>query len=125
MQEEHRVVARMPAQWAFEVIMFRDRMPRGPGNRPPGAEQVANACLDNVKFSRDQETVSKTCVDDCITIHERMLHDNDIAACIMEATSLWGHRSPFDAINKLRIICFKARARDNTFWVIAQALSTT
>ena len=98
--------------------MFRDRMPRGPGNRPPGAEQVANAFLDNVKFSRDQETMSKTFVDNGTTIHEQMLQDNDIAACIMEAANLWGHKSPFDTINKLHIICFKARARDNIFWVI-------
>ena len=87
-QEEHRVVARTPAPWAVEVVMCHDRMPRGPGNRPLGAEQVASAFLDNVKFSRDQETRSKTFVDNCITFHERMLQDNDIAACIMEAANL-------------------------------------
>jgi hypothetical protein len=47
-----------------------------------------------------------------------MLQDSDIAACIMEAANLWGHKSPFDTINKLHIICFKARTRDNIFWVI-------
>ena len=47
-----------------------------------------------------------------------MLQDNDIAACIMEAANLWGHKSPFDTVNKLHIICYKARARDNLFWVI-------
>ena len=104
---EHMVIPRSPAQWCFEIVAFRNR--QKVGGKVPGADKLAKLFLDNVRFSPDEEQMSKTFIDNCLTVHDRMLQNDQIRSSILYAENKWGKKSPLDSVNKLHIIIFKAR----------------
>lgn len=103
---EHMVVPRSPAQWCYEIVNFRNGLKVN--GKVPGADKLASMFLENVRFSADEEKMSKTFIDNCLTVHDRLLSDDAIRASILYAENKWGKRSPFDSVNKLHIIVFKA-----------------
>ena len=112
-----QAVARKPAQWAMEIVLHQHRLHRQRGGRvAPGAEKVAEDLRNNLKMTNVSQTdspfepITKTFVDNCITIHDRLLRHADLLQLAMAST--------WDKVNKLHILCCKAGNRDNIKWVM-------
>ena len=117
---EAKSIARKPAQWAMEVVLHQARMHRESGSRhPPGAAAVSEDLAKNLNFSGTHgdetsvyEAMTKTFVDNCLTIHERLLKHPDMLRIVMKS------RLPWDKVNKLWALVYKAGSRENIKWVL-------
>ena len=117
---EAKTIARKPAQWAMEVVLHQSRMHRESGSRhPPGAQAVAEDLAKNLNFggaTGDEtsvyEAMTKTFVDNCLTIHDRLLKHPDLLRIVMKS------RLPWDKVNKLWVLVTKAGSREIIQWVL-------
>ena len=86
------VVGRKPVQWATEVVLHQQRLHRQWGGRqPPGAEKVSQDLKKNINWKGTQnktsskfEEMSKTFVDNCITVYGRLLRHNDVLPLVLQ-----------------------------------------
>ena len=116
------VVGRQPVQWAAEIVLHRDRMWRLIGGRqPPGAEKVALDINANLNFkglkaqtagSVFAESVSKFFVDNCITVHERLVAHPDLVSLVLKYPNVWS------TMNKLHGLIYKGGSKDNIQWTL-------
>ena len=113
------VVSRKPAQWATEVVLHQQRLWRQLGGRQaPGAEKVAKDLSLNInmkgleKRGGKYEAMTKTFVDNCITVYERVLKHNELLGLILAQSEVW------DKLNKLHILVFRATTRENIKWTL-------
>ena len=85
----------------------------------PGALALAQAFLDRVKFSKGFEAMTKTFVDNVVSIHDRMLVVPQIRSLLLHVDETFGvDTTPFDTVNKLHIVLTKASSEDKIQFVI-------
>ena len=116
-------MTRQPIQWAAEIVLHRDRMWRLYGGRsPPGAQAVASDLKLNLNFkgfrgnlaagSAFNDNLSNNMVDNCITVHDRLIVYPDLVRMVMKHSYVW------DKINKLHVLVYKAGSKQNIQWVL-------
>ena len=118
---ERSAVSRKPYQWCMEVVMHRARMHRAIGGRiPPGAEAVAKDLKENLNLKgideeedSSFEPLTKTFVDNCLTVYDRMLKHADCMKLVMRRGRL-----PWDKVNKLHLLITKAGSRENILFTL-------
>ena len=91
---EASAVGRQPVQWAAEIVLHRDRMWRQQGGRAaPGAQRVCDNLVSNLNFKGVQtstavgafsERLSANFVDNCITVHERLIQHPELARLVLK-----------------------------------------
>ena len=119
---EAAAVGRQPIQWAAEIVLHRDRLWRQQGGRvPPGAEKVSQSLTANLNFRGMQnqtavgafsEKLSTNFVDNCITVHERLIQYPELVRLVLKYPNVW------DKLNKLHVLVYKAGNKQNILWTL-------
>ena len=111
---------RTPLQWACEIMAFREMVTQMQGGRAPGGMALADKFAKaGLKFASTAEPPTKTCIDNVVTIHNRMLAVPHIKAALAEADELFGPEdTPFKKVNTLHIITTKAGSEDRIYFVV-------
>ena len=91
------------------------------GRLAPGADKLAADLKSNLNFKGLQgptagsvfsEALSKNFVDNCITVHDRLVVHPEMVSLVLKYPNVW------DKLNKLHVLVYKAGSKPNIQWVL-------
>ena len=112
---DYAEMSRTGLQKVMEIVTFKRNMKSTLGNL--SAAKVAELYAANAKMSESSEAMSDSLVDQCLTVHNRVLKRADIYANIVQCETLWGVDSPWHKVGKMHAVLTRARSTENIQWV--------
>ena len=82
------------------------------------SKALAESWHNNVELSSKAEQLTDAAVENAVTVWNRMLCQTEVRAVIMAADEELGHNGPFDSINKLHVIVYKGKTKENIAWIV-------
>ena len=105
-----------PLQAVYQFVAFRARNERLHGKQP--AKVLAEQYCMGVRRADTSEEVTNSFVDMALTIDNRMLKIERVAATLLKAEEEFGCTTPFDAVTKLHAIINKAKYEPRIVWAV-------
>ncbi len=111
---QYHAIAHTTLQKIYMIVRFKEKMEAERG--PQSALSLAKWFDDNVQQCSTSDRITKSFIDNALTISERVLTIPEVMQIITASDADKGHKSPWNSITRIHRMLTKARTQSNIIW---------